>query len=237
MEERPRTNAELSASLREVWPERDAASLAHATHYLMPVVQVPPRGLWGATGMPTWTTAEAWLGRPVEPEPSVEALVLRYLAAFGPATAMDVRAWSGLTGVREVIERLRPRLRTFRDERGRELLDVPDGPLPEPETPAPPRFLPDYDNVLLGHEERTRIMSEEFRKRVGIGKATVLVDGFVRGTWTIGRQGGRATLAIAEFAPLSARERQAVAEEGERLLAFVAGDAESRNVRFVPEER
>jgi hypothetical protein len=235
MEERPRTNAELSRFLQGLWPDRDAASLAYATHYLMPVVQVPPRGIWGAAAQATWATAEAWLGWHLDSEPSVDELVVRYLAAFGPATVTDVRAWSGLTGVRQVIERLRTGLRTFRDEYGRELFDVPEGSLPDPEVPVPPRFLPDFENVLLGHADRTRIMSEEFRQRVGIGKATVLVDGFVRGTWTIGRQGGTVTMPIEEFEPLSARERIAVGEEGERLLAFVAEDAERREVRFVAE--
>jgi hypothetical protein len=232
MEERPRTNAELSKRLQALWPDREAASLAYATHYLMPVVQVPPRGIWGATGQPIWTTAAGWLGRPLAAEPSVDEMVMRYLAAFGPATAMDVRAWSGLTGMREVIARLRPRLRPFRDEQGRELFDVPEGLLPDPEEPVPPRFLPDYDNVLLGHADRTRIVSDEFRQRVGIGKAAVLVDGFARGAWAIERQGGAVTLVIDEFGALTARERQEVGEEGERLLAFVSGDATSRNVRF-----
>jgi hypothetical protein len=168
-------------------------------------------------------------------------MILRYLAAFGPATVMDVRTWSGLSGLREVMERLRPRLRTFRDETGRDLFDVPGAPLPDPDTPAPPRFLPDYDNVLLSHSDRTRVIAEEDRKRLmtpnGVGPGTVLIDGFVGGTWRITRQRDKATLQVRPFGRLSRRDRSTVEEEGSRLLAFAAAEAGNRDVVLNPPAR
>jgi DNA glycosylase AlkZ-like len=234
LEERPRTNAELGRLLRERWPDRDATSLAYVIRARVPLVQVPPRGLWGASMQTTSTTAQSWLGRELDAGPTPDRMVARYLAAFGPATVGDVQTWSGLTGLREVVERLRPSLRPFRDERGRELFDVPRAPLPDPDTRAPVRFLPDFDNALLSHADRSRIMGEEHRRLVmaNIGHPTVLVDGFVAGTWIIEREGNTATLAIHPFEPPRRKDRTAITEEGARLLSFAAADATRHRVRF-----
>ncbi len=234
--EQPRTRAELGRLLGERWPGRDPASLAYAITHLVPTVQVPPRGIWGAAGPAAFTTTEAWLGGPPAPGSSPDALVLRYLTAFGPATIMDVQAWSGLTRLSEVAERLRPRLRTFRDLRGRELLDLPDAPRPDPDTPAPPRFLPEYDNVLLSHADRARVIpvrrSVPLPPGLGGTSGTVLVDGFWQATWKLNRTQGAATLQVKPFARLSPEQAAAVAEEGERLLDFAAANADTHDVHI-----
>lgn len=241
LEEQPRTTAALGKLLHERWPDRDATSLAYTVRYLLPLVQLPPRGIWGKSGQPTWATVADWLGSPVPPTPSdtaLEEMVMRYLAAFGPATVKDVQTWCWLTRLREVVERLRPRLRTFRDEHGNELFDLPDAPRPNPDTPAPPRFLPEYDNVLLSHADRARIMAADRRIPLLPGNGgvtgTVLVDGFFQATWKITRQRTTATLTIEPFVPLSPQDRAALAEEGTRLLAFAAADADTYDIQFAP---
>jgi winged helix DNA-binding protein len=230
MKEKPRTLAELGALLHPQWPDRDAASLAYAIRHLAALVQVPPRGVWGKSAQATCTTAELWLNRPLARAPSVEPVILRYLAAFGPATVADISAWSGLKALRSVVERLRPRLRVFQDERGRELFDIPDGPLPDPNTPAPPRFLPEYDNLVLGHDDRTRVIA--FEHRYVIFNGMFLLDGFVAGTWSIKRDPDGAVLMVDAFKRLAKADRDSLAEEGARLLAFAAPDAGRHGVAF-----
>ncbi|HJW50224.1 MAG TPA: winged helix DNA-binding domain-containing protein, partial [Candidatus Limnocylindria bacterium] len=227
VDEDPRSAAELRPLLKKRWPRRDGDALAAAVHFLLPLVQVPPRGLWGKSGQARHTSLEAWLGKDAGTDTSPDKLMVRYLRAFGPATVADARNWSRLSGLREVFERLRPRLRTFRDENGRELFDVPDGALPDPDTPAPPRFLPQYDNVFLAHEDRSRIVRDDFKRSPWIegNFGTVLVDGSIGALWKIVRKGGVATLQIEPVVPLGRRDMDAVAMEGERLLAFTDPDA------------
>ena len=237
LEERPRSRAELGPLLAERWPGYDADSLAATIGFLVPVVQVPPRGLWGKSGSARLTTVEAWLERPLDPDPTPDEVLLRYLAAFGPATVADIRIWSRLTGLRTLIERLRPRLITFRDERGRELFDLPDAPRPDPETPSPPRFLPEYDNILLSHDDRGRIIRDNRGLPMPAGRGgepgSLLVDGFLGGMWRIVRQGGKATLVIEAGGSWTRAYQATVVDEGERLLAFVASDTRDQEIQVI----
>jgi hypothetical protein len=232
VEQEPRTFDELGKLLHERWPALDPFALAMTIRADVPLVQVPPRGIWGTGGLARHTSAEHWLGTPLGRSAVPDGLILRYLAAFGPATVIDAQNWSGLTLLRERFDRLRPKLRTFRDERGRELFDVRRGPLPDPATPAPPRFLPEYDNVFLGHKDRSRIGAATGHTPV-VGDAWVLVDGFITGVWRIERSGTAARLRIMPLRAIAKRDRAVVTEEGERLLAFAAADATSRTVGFV----
>ncbi|WP_088978884.1 winged helix DNA-binding domain-containing protein [Micromonospora coxensis] len=236
-EERPRMLTEAARVIADRWPDVEPRWLGDALSTLVPLVQVPPRGVWGARGAAYNTTIEQWLGRPLEPASpdAVDALVLRYLAAYGPASSADIRAWSGLSGLRESVRRLRPSLRTFRDERGRELLDVPDGALPDPETPAPPRFLPAFDNAVLGFDDRSRVIDTEHRGLSVTGARFLLVDGRVAGTWAVAADDGAATLRITPLRPLTTAERDAVVAEGESLLTMFEPEPRSgRTVTFSP---
>jgi Winged helix DNA-binding domain len=217
----------------------DVEAIGNATRVHVPLVQVPPRGVWGKSGQAKYATLGAWTGRSLERNPSVDELVMRYLRAFGPASVMDMQNWSGLTKLREAFDRLRPRLLTFRDEAGRELFDLPDAPRPDPDVPAPVRFLGEYDNVLLGHADRTRIIPADFpwKEMLAPGRfvSNFLVDGLLRGTWWIERDGRRsATLGVRPFGALSPAERDEVAAEAERMVEFSEPEAARREVRFEP---
>jgi hypothetical protein len=231
LEERPRTRAQLVEAIHERWPKRDANSLGYAM-YLLPTVQVTPRGIWGQTGPSAFTTIRSWLGERIGTRTEPDEMVLRYLSAFGPSSIADVKSWSGLSAPKEVLERLRPQLRTFRDAHGRELFDVPGAPLPDADTPAPIRFLPEYDNVLLGHKDRSRIVSADLKGWTEVGWGCVLVDGFTVARWKLESEKDHATLRIEPFRKLIRAETAAVEKEGLHLLTFLAADADRRDLLF-----
>ncbi|MEO3974479.1 winged helix DNA-binding domain-containing protein [Streptomyces sp. CAU 1734] len=236
VEERPRTMKEIREALLVPWPDADPRALSVAARCVLPLVQITPRGLWGSGGQVVLTTAEHWFGRAAEGPARADDTVLRYLAAFGPASVKDMQTWSGLTRMREVFERLRPRLALFRDEKGTELFDLPDAPRPDQDTPAPPRFLPEFDNVLLSHADRGRVVPrDEYRALTWRGNQshpTLLVDGFLAGVWRLTEEtAGTALLTVQPFAELTAAERSAVADEGERMLTAMSS-AGSYDIRF-----
>jgi hypothetical protein len=234
--QQPRTFAEISAMLTEMFPDVDVGAMRYTVRTKLPLAQTPVNTGWSFPGNPRFTLAESWLGKPIQTEDQLRTLVFRYLAAFGPATAADMQTWSGLDKLKATFEALRPGLVTYRDEKKRELFDLPNMPLPDADTPAPERFLPEYDNLLLSHQNRTRILADGYRSRVylpGLRVAsTFLVDGFVRGTWKIETAKRAAALTITPFEGLTPQSRDALAEEGDRLLRFVEADAKTYEVRF-----
>lgn len=229
LERQPLTVVQLAKVLATDWPDKDPTALAMAVRYLVPLVQPPPRGLWTENSRPTMVPLDQWLGRPIPTAPAPDELVLRYLRAFGPATVADIAAWSWLTGVREIVDRLRPRLRVVRDDAGRDLFDVEDGELVDADVPTPPRFLPEYDNVLLSHADRSRIWPAGWQMPLAPGDGarlgTLLVDGFAAGTWRIslgGEREGPAFLTIEPIAALGDAGEEAVASEARALATFLA---------------
>lgn len=238
LEEAPRTIKEMGELMNHRWPEHPASSLAYSLRNLLPLVQVPPRGIWGVGGQTRCTTATHWIGRSLNDNTTLGEMIMRYLEAFGPATTQDMQTWSGLTKLKEVVEGLRPSLLVYRDEDGQELFDVPDAPQPDSDTPAPPRFLPKYDNVLASHANRTRIIADEHRKLVMMKngmKATFLLDGFVCGTWRIVPKRSSATLVVEPFGKLTFGEKTALTEEGMKLLQFAAVEAAVHDIQFAGE--
>ena len=222
----PRPFADFRLLLAELEPDRDQSALAYAVRTQLPLVQVPTGSVWGYSGKVPFTTAENWLGRELSGSEDPRGLVLKYLAAFGPATVRDIQTWSGRMGLKQTVEEINPELRIFRDENDNELLDLPDAALPSGDTPAPPRFVPDYDNLVLSHADRGRVISDEHRKKVFLSaarvRATFLIDGFVRGAWKVEKTRRAAALVIEPFERLSRGDRDALSEEGERLVRFLA---------------
>jgi hypothetical protein len=234
VEAQPLTNAEIGRALKKQFPRHHWTVLGYAVRDHVPLVQVPPRGLWGASCPPTLTTAESWLGRRLGESSAPDDLILRYLRAFGPASVADVQAWSGLPGLKPEVERLRPRLCVYHDERGRELFDVPGATISRRTGDVPVRFLPEYDNVLVAYADRSRIIPSAHLQRVmrQLGRPPVVVDGFVRAHWRLTKTAKHTTLEIELFDRAAARRRDELEAEGRRLLRFAAGDAAAHRVRF-----
>lgn len=237
VESQPRTLEELGKLLKEKWEDKDPSALAAAARNLVPLVQIPPRGIWGAKGKAIHASAENWLCQSLVTNYSLESLILRYLKAFGPATISDIQTWSGLTKIRKVIEGLRLQLNTFFDEDGNELFDVSHAEFPDIDTPVPVRFLAEFDNILLSHKNRTRIIADEYRSRVftvnGIIKAIFLIDGYVQGLWRIEQNRKSSTLIIEPFKSLLQVDKDELAIEGAKLMDFAAADSEVKNIQFL----
>jgi hypothetical protein len=251
----PATFDDLRPLLSKKFPKIDERALGYAVRMSLPLVQVPSDDPWSFPSAPTFADADAWLSRlsaasgSASPARSRSAsgsgaasgsldatvlLVRRYLAAFGPATVRDAQRWSGLPDLKAAFEHLRPSLVTFRDDRKRELFDLPDSPRPPEATPSPVRFVPDFDNLVLGHDDRRRIISDEHRPHLTTKNlqvnATFLVDGFAAGTWKVTRTKPQATLTLSPFGKLPRAARASLEEEGESLLTFAEPDAPRRSI-------
>ncbi|MCT2582133.1 winged helix DNA-binding domain-containing protein [Actinophytocola gossypii] len=231
-DEEPRSMAEIGRALAVRWPASGPRALGEmAVAAAVPVVQLPPRGLWRTKRAVRNVALASWLGREIDPpapdgsDPVGEALVRRYLAAYGPAAVADLRAWCGLAGLPGAVAAIREELVSFRDERGRELVDLPDAPRPDPDTPAPVRFLPAFDNAILGYHDRGRIIDDDHRGLSVAGARVALVDGRVAATWTV----DTGTVVVTPLRRLSRAEHTAVAEHGQELAAFLS-DGDSKRV-------
>jgi hypothetical protein len=235
LDEEPRTFAELRAFLRGGDAGADERAMGFAVRCSLPLVMVPTDARWAFPADADFVPAETWLGKRLAAQGDTRALVLRYLAAFGPATVADAQTWSGLQGLRTTFAALRPGLVTFADERGRELFDLPRAPRPDQKTPAPVRFLPEFDNLLLGHADRTRIVADAHRAKVFLAglrvAATFLVDGQVAGTWKALRTKQRALLEVTPFGALAPRTARELAAEAEALARFLEPDADDIDVK------
>lgn len=237
--ERPRTLGDVARVVADRFPDASVSDVGDALSSLVRLVQVPPRGLWGQRGPARNTTYDAWLGAaPDDDRPEEERraatlaeVVRRYLRAFGPAASADIRAWSGLSGLPEVITAMEPELRTYRDEHGRTLLDLADHDLPSTDVPLPPRFLPAFDNAVLGYADRSRIIDDEHKGLGVLGTRYVLVAGRVACSWTHQAFAGGVAVSVTPLRRLSHSERAEVADEGERLAAFL-GDGQAGRVRW-----
>lgn len=233
----PRTFEALRDLLAADVPDADERAMGFVVRCLLPLVQVPTDDPWGFPGAAEFTAAAPWLGRPLASDPDPRPLVRRYLAAFGPASVTDVQTFTGLKSLRPVLDAMRPELLSFRDERKRELFDLPGAPRPDPDTPAPPRFLPDFDSLVLAHDDRGRLIDDAHRPAIYLSRnlrvlPTFTLDGRIAGTWQAERKKAAATLVLAPFAALGKPQRESLEPEALGLLRFLEPGATSLALRI-----
>jgi hypothetical protein len=237
--EKPRTFAELRTHLAGLFPKADERAMGYTVRMYLPLVLTPDdEAQWAYSGAADFAVADAWLGEPLATDEAPHALVLRYFAAYGPASVQDFQSWSGLTAAREVVDALRPKLLVFRDDRGRELFDVPDAPRPDEDVDVPVRFLPEFDSVLLGYADRTRVMDAAHKPHIFtknlLVPATFIVDGRIAGMWNIEfvKRQQTAMMVVRSFAALGRDAKKALGAEADALIGFLEPDAKHRTVTF-----
>ncbi len=234
----PTTLRALADAVVERFPKANAELVGHWARVMNPLVVVPSDDRYGHARPPRWVLAEKWLAKKPRAKPDLGSFLLRGIAAFGPCTAADLRTWSRLTAIGPALEALRPRLVTFEDERGRELFDLSEAPRPSRDVPAPIRFLAEYDNVFLSHDDRARILPPEHQKPVTEAAnarrmSAILVDGFVRAAWSFTRERRTSILEIRPFEKLGKKVLSSIEEEGEAMLRCVEPDLDDLDVRRV----
>ena len=233
LDARAMTAGQLSKALHPKFPTAEPLALSTLLQLHETLVQIPPTRIWGNNAAPILTRIENWLPPPYERPVSREELVLRYLRSYGPASVADMTTWGRITGLGKTFDALRHRLVTFRDETGEELFDLPDGPRPDEDTPAPVRFLPLYDNAYLGYANRRRMLSEETAHLINLFqnfKPAVLIDGMVNAGWAIADGKGGSTIDIECYRTLTRSETRELKAEAEAFLLFMRPEAKSRAV-------
>jgi len=238
----PATFATMRTKLLARFPGADERAMGYAVRTHVPLVQVPEEGApWAFASQAPFADAATWLAGSAQPleggaRDARKELVRRYLAAFGPATGKDASTWCGLAGLAEIVASMRDELVVLQDARGRELFDLPDAPRPGEDAPSPPRLLPEFDNLVLSHVDRTRFVADAHRKRVylpGLRVApTFLLDGLVAGTWSAERKKADARLVLEPFATVARPLRGALEEEADRTLRFLEPDARTFRIEL-----
>lgn len=215
----------LGELLAARFPGVPPGALANTAREMLPLVQVPPRGMWRASGGVVYELLDTWLRMAPAGSPDPAEVVRRYLRAFGPATPADVTTWSGVTGMRAVFDALGDELRSYRDQDGRVLFDLDGLPLADEDTEAPVRLLGRYDNVWLSHDRRDRVTPDPDRRKRWMGVnggtgSTVFVDGHLEGLW---RETASGAVDVELFRSLSRAERSRLDDEVAALEAFLSG--------------
>lgn len=231
----PLTFAQLRTVLAERWPDLNERHMGYAVRLNLPLIAAPDDSQWGGKAGAAFALADQWLGRAPAAKADVEQIIRRYLAAFGPATPADIQTFTGFKGLKAVVEGM-DGLAVYRNAAGKPLYDVKDGLFARADTPAPVRFLPDFDGVMLAHADRGRVISEENRKALGNKNlrvpAVFLVDGFAAGSWSLTATKTKATLDAKAFGPLARAVKDELVAEGEAQLRFVAPEAKTVAVAF-----